>query len=231
MIAKSQERERARELRREGESVRRIAKRLGVAYSSVSVWCRDITLTEEQNEHLRMRAESSRREALFKASRNMSAKYAERRALHHEAGKERVRKISNQEHLMLGLGLYIGDGSKTGQCSFANANAAVQAFMVSWFEAHFGVTRDRFKCHVIIHEAYQAETEDVIAEWCHALGVHAAAFGKTTYVKTRISPEYFERGNYKGTMHLTVSRSNDLRLEILGMAHALVYKGSTSRPG
>ncbi len=48
------EREAARRLRREdGLAMGVIAERLGVAKSSVSVWTRDIQLTEEQHERLR----------------------------------------------------------------------------------------------------------------------------------------------------------------------------------
>jgi hypothetical protein len=48
------EREEARRLRREdGLAVRVIAERLSVSKSSVSLWTRDIELTEEQHERLR----------------------------------------------------------------------------------------------------------------------------------------------------------------------------------
>jgi predicted transcriptional regulator len=48
------ERDEARRLRREeGLAIRVIAEQLGVSKSSVSVWTRDIELTEEQHEQLR----------------------------------------------------------------------------------------------------------------------------------------------------------------------------------
>lgn len=231
MIAKTEERELARKLRHEGESVRRIAKRLGVAYSSVSQWCRDIVLTDEQNEVLRMRAESPRRENLRKAVKNMRAVYEKRRQFYRDQGMSRVKKFSDRDFLMLGLGLYIGDGSKDGLCSFANANVAIQRFMLSWFEMHFDVTRDRFRGHVILHEAYRSEIDTVLAEWSHELGMPIEAFTKPSFVATRIEPKFTERGAYKGTLHLTVSKSGAIRHEILGMADALVYKGSATKPG
>jgi transposase-like protein len=48
LFMKRAERERARELRRAGHSVKEICRELGVAKSSVSVWVRDIELTDEQ---------------------------------------------------------------------------------------------------------------------------------------------------------------------------------------
>src|SRR5687768_10778332 len=55
-VLKTVEREQARLLRRQnGLSVKEIAARLGVARSSVSLWVRDIELTEQQHEALRAR--------------------------------------------------------------------------------------------------------------------------------------------------------------------------------
>ena len=47
--------EKARTLRRNGRSVKEIEKKLGVARSSVSVWVRDIKLTEEQKSRLKQK--------------------------------------------------------------------------------------------------------------------------------------------------------------------------------
>ena len=53
---KIRERDEARTLRREqGQSIKEIARAVGVSTSSVSHWVRDIELTEEQIEALRAR--------------------------------------------------------------------------------------------------------------------------------------------------------------------------------
>jgi transposase-like protein len=53
---KTVERNRARQLRREGgASVKELARLLGVSKSTVSIWVRDIELTESQREALRRR--------------------------------------------------------------------------------------------------------------------------------------------------------------------------------
>lgn len=212
--------------------MKRIAKRLGVAYSSVSMWCRDIVLTDEQNDALRMRHASSRRKNLLKGSRNMVAAYAKIRDDMHDKGTQRVRKFSKRDLLMVGLGLYLGDGAKgENRCTFSNSNVAIQQFMISWFEICFGVTRDRFLGRIIIHEAYRAEENAVISEWSDSLGLPKEAIKISSYIKTKVAPQFTERGLYKGTMHLNVAKSSGIFNEILGMADALVYKGSTHRPG
>jgi len=47
-MAKSKLKLEARELREKGESIIIISKKLGISKSTVSKWCRDIVLSEEQ---------------------------------------------------------------------------------------------------------------------------------------------------------------------------------------
>ena len=55
MLGKAEEREAARLLRQDGCSVKQIAAELGVSQASVSVWVRDIQLTDEQLRALQAR--------------------------------------------------------------------------------------------------------------------------------------------------------------------------------
>lgn len=51
-MAKFKEKLKAREFRRKGVSIIEIAKKLGVSKGSVSLWCQDIRLTDEQKNKL-----------------------------------------------------------------------------------------------------------------------------------------------------------------------------------
>src|SRR3989344_4900845 len=55
-MAKSKERLEAIKLRRGGESINIIAKKVNVSKSTVSLWCRDLNLTTAQRELLRKNA-------------------------------------------------------------------------------------------------------------------------------------------------------------------------------
>jgi transposase len=71
---KTAERDMARKLRREGLSMREIERRLGVARSTVSLWVREIELTDHQLEELQARGVSARtraRRIYYRARRRM----------------------------------------------------------------------------------------------------------------------------------------------------------------
>lgn len=48
LMAKSKEKLEAINLRKKGQSIKYIAKTLSVSIGSVSLWCKDVVLTEEQ---------------------------------------------------------------------------------------------------------------------------------------------------------------------------------------
>jgi hypothetical protein len=106
---KTKEREWARDLRRHrAMSVKEIARVVGVAPSSVSVWVRDIALTSGQLESLRQRNPAYNRQ-LRGATRNAERGRARRLAYQRE-GRELAR---NEDALHIaGVMLYWAEGDK-----------------------------------------------------------------------------------------------------------------------
>jgi AcrR family transcriptional regulator len=117
---KTRERDLARHLRKaEGASVKEIAERVGVSKSSVSLWVRDIALSEEQIEALRARNPAYNGQRLGAITRVALGK-ARGRA-HQEAGRALVR--SDDEQFVRACLLYWGEGAKSRHSlSFANAD-------------------------------------------------------------------------------------------------------------
>lgn len=105
-MSKYNERIKARELRKNGVSIVIIASILGVTKSSVSAWCRDIILTQEQNLKLeknkgvsvttgqRMGAEANKNMRLS-AIRNAES-----------YGQQMIKKVSTRELLLIATALY-----------------------------------------------------------------------------------------------------------------------------
>jgi DMSO/TMAO reductase YedYZ molybdopterin-dependent catalytic subunit len=87
------EREEARRLRREdGLAVRVIAERLSVSKSSVSLWTRDIELTEEQHERLRRANPIHNQQHRGQEGRRATARWARSRR-RSTGGRRRARAI------------------------------------------------------------------------------------------------------------------------------------------
>lgn len=226
-------RDRVRALRKSGESLKSIARLTSTSLSTVSYWCRDIILSTHQKRHLATAAVQLQAEGRARAVARNRQLYEARCMEDAAAGMRLLENFSDLPFLMLGLGLYLGDGFKTGSgCGFANANVALVRLMMSWFECCFGIGRERFSCRVIIHESYRGEVDTIRKEWCDSLNLPLQCFTGFSFVRSKIDvASYPDRGSYKGTLAFKVRRSSRVLRQILGMADALVYKGGTRRPG
>jgi len=98
-----------RENRLHGKSTTWIAKELNVSISSVSLWTRDIELTEEQSEYLRN--SEARQEAQKKGAEANVIKHRRKRIKYQEEGRAKARE-GDQLHLA-GCMLYWGEGNKS----------------------------------------------------------------------------------------------------------------------
>jgi transposase-like protein len=103
---KTRERRIARAMRRDGgRSIKEIARRVGVSSSSVSLWVRDIELSEEQHAALAARNRLHYRQVLARAA--MSEKARERRREWQRRGR-RLAQIGEPDYVagcMLGRGI------------------------------------------------------------------------------------------------------------------------------
>jgi hypothetical protein len=120
-MVKTKQRELVRHLRRsKGLSVRELAGAAGVSKSSVSLWVRDIQLTDAQVAALRDRNPAYNGQRL--GARARVALGRARRAAHQEEGRERVR--AGDEQFVRACLLYWAEGAKSRHSlSFSNADA------------------------------------------------------------------------------------------------------------
>lgn len=100
--AKDDVREVAIAMRKEGRSYREIREVLGVSKGSLSLWLRDVPLTEEQMEALRVRKVqgADRRAAAIKAQHTAS-----RERIRNEA-KGQIRQLAESELFVAGVVAY-----------------------------------------------------------------------------------------------------------------------------
>jgi hypothetical protein len=196
------ERAKAREMRRNGFSIKEIEEEVCVSRSSVSIWVRDIKLTEEQTRRLIENGRVSRARGLgAKANKEKSKK---NRKMWRDAGYIRARKDSLFRTV---CALYWGEGAKTTKvASIANCDSDVLSFWGKW------LVREGYKNNIGFRVHYYSEnglTEDQIKKWW----MSQLPFLETNNVK-RFTRCIINRASQKkkvgklpyGTGHLTVCR-------------------------
>jgi transposase-like protein len=158
---KTAEREEARRLRLEhGLPIKLIARIVGVAPSSVSVWVRDVQLTAEQLHALRRMNPAFNRQ-LRGATRNAERGRA-RRSASQERGREMARK--HEPLHVAGAMLYWAEGDKSHKnaARISNSDPEILRLFVHFLRVYFDVPdrQLRVTCHLFAdHVERQTEIE------------------------------------------------------------------------
>ena len=149
MFVKLVEKAEARRLRREeGMAMRVIAARLGVSVGSVSLWTRDIPLTEEQHERLRQANPIYNQQLRGQEGRRASARAA--RLAAQEQGRALARR-ADPAHL-LGCMLYWAEGAKSrNSVKFCNSDHEMVRTFLTFLRGPCGVAEEQISLAVNCH--------------------------------------------------------------------------------
>ncbi len=175
-MAKLKQREIAIKMRKAGESYAVIQKQIGVSKSTLSLWLREIPLSESRLRELRdfnvVRIEKTRQTKLIKKQK--------RRSLVLEKIKEDF-KNHNDPLFTEGFYLYWGEGTKTAEYTVAltSSDPSIIKCFIEWLVL-LGVKRSdtRVKLHIY---SDQDENKKRIF-WTKQLGLRSSQFYKT-YIK------------------------------------------------
>lgn len=168
---KVREREAARRLRARGHTLNEIARRLGVAKSSVSVWVRDVEFTPRLP--LGNRNHGARNRPPNKLQRRKQAEIERMDA----EGIIRIDTLSDHAFLVAGAALYAGEGAKTdGMVAFANSDPMMIRFFLRWLRRFFTVEESRLRLYLYLHVGLDLDAANRF--WARVTGIPLEQFGK-----------------------------------------------------
>ena len=150
---KAREKEKARNLRLRGFSIREIAQRIQCAKSSVSGWVRDIPLTSEQIEHLKSNQNRGRAKAANHPNSSKHRWARIRQQIIDNAKKEVPQRSSSEYLRLIGAALYWAEGytASTHSFVFANSDADMIKLMMRFLIKVCKVSLSKIRGRVNIH--------------------------------------------------------------------------------
>lgn len=222
-MAKSIQKMQALELRRNGKSIKDIAKRLSVSKGSVSLWCRDIVLSDEQKEHLYREAKvKNLKGRLLGAEMNKEKK---KQAI--EDSKKWAKRILNtfskRDLLIAGIALYWAEGSKKNSSGLVlvNSDPEMIRFMHNWMVKIMGVKKEDIHPRLSINESHRHRIRKVLRYWSDLLNIPIKNFGNPWYVKVKHKKIYENHDDYYGVLRLGVRKSGILKYKMLSLIEIL----------
>jgi hypothetical protein len=203
---KTTEREKARGLRKaEGLPIKEIARRLRVSTSSVSLWVRDIELTETQRRKLLAMNPAYNRQRLGQTA--WAEECRRRRRAFQDEGRAAA-QLGNSLHVA-GCMLYWAEGAKTRNAvRLSNSDPEVVNVFVKFLRAYFDLEDEdiRVTCNLFAdHADRQFEIEQF---WLDTLGLTRTSLCKST---VNVYSRHTERKRMNklphGTCRVAVSRT------------------------
>ncbi len=196
---KIKEKFKAVKLRRSGLSYKEISKQMTVSKSTLSIWLRDIELTDEQKSRLINKMDRVRYEV---ARRKVADRMRRTRDIISEAKKE-VDLLSKNPLFFIGVALYWAEGAKnsTESVKFANSDPAMIVLIMKWLREICMVPESKFRVHIHMHDLHSRS--DINSYWSKLTGIRKGQFYKPYIKHTSLG----QRRNilYNGTCSIIVS--------------------------
>ena len=184
-------------LRKEGHSYNYISQKTGMSKSTLSGWLSSVTYVPNKITIERIgkaRAASGQAKAKIKIE---SIEKAKREA------KKDIGKITKRDLFMLGIGIYIGEGTKTnGIVRVINADPKIIKFAVRWFEKVCNLPKENFR--IKLHLYPDNNIKQCIKYWSNISKIPTSQFQKV-HTDKRTGKKMSNRGKLPyGTAHLSI---------------------------
>lgn len=189
--------EKAIEYRKRGYSYTMICEKLNLGKSTVANWTNNVLYTP--NEEVIKRIGSARlKSALFKHNQRMM-EIEEMKIL----AKNDLGKINKRDIWFLGIGLYLGEGSKSHEfVRIVNSDPQIIKIAIKWFREICGLMDENFNPY--IHTYPDNDIEKTINYWSKVTGVSKSQFGKTQIDSRNNKVSIKKRSLPYGTLHLHI---------------------------
>lgn len=222
-MAKSREKNKALKLRQKGESIKDIAKRLKIAKSTVSLWCRDIKLTPLQIQRLHDKMIKGSYKGRMIGARMQYERRLKKMKEWEEIGAEQIGKLSNRDLLIAGIALYWGEGTRKRRVvRFSNSDPEMIKFMIRFFRKIWKINKKRFTGSLGINKIHKNRIEEVESYWSKITKIPREQFIKTTLIKAKNKKNYENFSIHYGTFTIRIRKSAELYYEIMGLLKGLV---------
>ncbi len=221
-MAKSEKKLRARELRRDGQSIKSIARDLEVSQGSVSLWCRDIVLSDEQLKALETNSKDPYYGKRLQNTLKQQGIRTEKTERLKREGIEEVGELSKRELLLVGIALYWAEGyKKDSQVGLGSSDPKMMQLYVKWLQDCFDYSTEDLLFRVTVNESHEYRIDQIVQYWADLFGINTSNFQKSFYQKAKWQKVYEHPEDYFGVLRIRVRKSSDFLRKIHGFIEGL----------
>jgi len=176
----------------------------------VSLWCKNIRLSDEQMRKLLKSKKKAINAGLVKGTMLQKNKKINALKLADLEAKK-LKRLTRGEFWIAGLALYLAEGSKKmDRAQFTNSDPRVINFMLKWFKQFHNITADNIKCSILINSIHKKRDAQIKKFWQKYFNIKPKQFTSIRYIETRQRKIYANHNNYFGTFSFRINKSTHL---------------------
>ena len=185
-------------LRNQGYSYSLISSATGVAKSTLNYWLKHIPFKPNAIVLKRIKDSS------IKSAKVLNEKKAHATRIAKDIATKELGTITKRDFLMMGIGLYLGEGTKnkTQMVRITNSDPKVIQLAIHWLKSACGLDIENFR--IAIHTYPDLDIEKTLDYWSKITDIPRNQFRKTQ-VDFRLNKSKRNKGkSLYGTAHVTV---------------------------
>lgn len=202
----------AYDLRRQGYSYGEIRKEIPVSKSTLSLWLKDLSLTDSEKDAAeeRRNRDASRWRTAAKVSRKR--RMEEESHIFKIQEREAFDRNVSDPFFQVGLALYWAEGAKASSSfAFTHSDPEMVRLMLAWVRKYLKVEEGEIGMRIYTYKSFNHGNQEAL--WAFACGVPAARFKKTLYKNEPLSRK--RSANVLGSARIELGRAAYLRRMIL----------------
>ncbi len=227
MIRKTQEKEKAIALRKEGKTYSDILRVIPVAKSTVAIWLKEAKLSIPEKQKFT----EAKRLASLRGGQAKKKQRIERQDIIFSQTKLDVKSISNRELFLIGVIMYWAEGAKEkeyypgSQLQFSNMDPKmIQVFLV-WLLKVCKIDKNMLIFNIFLHQTHRDRVEEVKQFWSKITGFPVKNFQTIYWKKNNLKTGRKNiREKYYGVLKVKVRRSSELVRKIAGWSEGIFEK-------
>lgn len=220
-VGKLEEKIKAQALRKKGLSYGKIKQLIHVSKDTISRWCRDIELTQDQKiKLLENKIFGQRKGSLVAADNKRKARILKTQTIFNQA-KEELGNVNKRDRFIAGITLYAGEGNKgDGVGGFANSDPKIIRFMMEWFMEFCDLPMTKFRGAIWLHD--NLDEEKAKKFWSNLTEIPRNQFYKTYISKNKLDSKKTRKNVHQYGVFAIRFSASDKQRRIMGWISALM---------
>lgn len=202
-------------LRKLGLSYGEIKREVNVSKSTLSLWLKNVPLTDKQKNRLYTKQISILERGPQSQKERRTREVVK---IISDAEKEIKVPIADEAYKLFGVALYWAEGDKAKRFAITNSDPALILFIVKWLNKVLKVSPRELSASLNLYP--QQNENDIKNFWSRLTGIPLKNFEKS-FIKPA-NKNYKKNNLYYGTIKIRVRKGTDFRYKVFGWAKKVV---------